>query len=96
MPGRMVHGLAIDPATGRPRRAPLPETELARLIERSLTEQCQGLADVAGRIGRHNLVVRGERRRRRSPDLGDPRTVGWTFAVHAGRSPSTFSRRWAP
>jgi hypothetical protein len=77
-----LHSLALDPASGAPRRPALAESLAARGIARALAEQSPALADVANRIRLRDLI-RGERRRLPPPDLGDPRRAGWTFAMHA-------------
>ena len=74
-------GMGVD-HSGQRLIEPLEEEEFARRLVEALTQNSEALRSLTA-VTRQASLFRGERERKQTPDLGNPRTVGWTFLMAA-------------
>ena len=76
-----IIGTGINFSTGKPLIGPMDEQTFSRKILESLRQNIDEVHTLTNAT-KTATTFRGEIERERTPDLGDPRVVGWTFLVN--------------
>lgn len=73
--------LGVDLSSGAPLIPPMEEDSLATAVARGLGDRAPALRTLC-RNTNTCIAFRGEMQRRKTPDLGDPLSAGWTFLAN--------------
>ena len=76
-----ILGTGIDYSTGDTLVQPFDEEAFGQAVQQALSQRAAEIQRV-GAIRSGGTAMRGEVRRERTTDLGDPAQAGWTYLVH--------------